>query len=103
MKSLLKISFLFIIFVTFTSSLLAHCPKKAFRAYFLSYDPEKKVMVVLPEKSKEERIVRISKKTILFKMESISDIKKDEIIIISGCNCEQKFASRIAFPKNRKE
>ena len=103
MKSLLKTIFFSIIFVTLTTSLLAHCPKKAFRAHFMSYDPDDKSMVVKTEKSEKEKLVRISKKTLLFNMESISEIKKFEIIIISGCNCEQKFASRIAFPKDRKK
>ena len=103
MKSFLKTIFLSTVFITFTTALLAHCPKKAFRAHFMSYDPDNKSMVVNTVKGKKEKIVRISKKTVLFNMESISEIKKNEIILISGLNCEQKFASRIAFPKGRKE
>ena len=83
-----------------SSTLFSHCPKTFFKASFQSYNAETRTMVV--KQDKKLRTVRIHSKTRFFEMKGVSSIKKDDSILITGCNCQDEWAERIAFAKVKK-
>ena len=97
MKKLFSICFS----LFFAVSLFGHCPKTFFKASFVSYDAETRSMTV--KQGEKNRIVRIHKKTKFFEMKDITDIKKGNFILITGCNCQDDWADRIAFAKDNKK
>ena len=54
------------------------------------------------KQDKKLRNVRIHSKTKFFEMKGVSSIKKDDFILITGCNCQDEWAERIAFAKDKK-
>ena len=91
----MKIKLLLLItsYLIFSVSLFAHCPNKKIKSQFISYDVDSNEIKVIQKK--RTKSIKISEKTKYHGIKNVHDIKKGDIILIDGCNCKSRIATKI--------
>ena len=95
----MKKIFSIIALLAFASSVYAGCPSKAIHGKVVGFDEESKTLTVA--QGKKEKKVKIGSKTQMVGVDCPSKLEKGARVMIDGCNCKNKTASKIALAKGK--
>ena len=85
--------------IAFASSVYAGCPSKPIHGKVVCFDEESKTLTVA--QGKKEKKVQVGSKTQMVGIDCPTKLTKGARVMIDGCNCKNKTASKIALSKGK--
>ena len=95
----MKKIFSIVALLAFAGSIYAGCPSKAIHGKVVSFDEESKTLTVA--QGKKEKKVQVDSKTQMEGIDCPTKLTKGTRVMIDGCNCKNKTASKIALSKGK--
>ncbi|MBT3667569.1 MAG: hypothetical protein HN548_08830 [Opitutae bacterium] len=95
----MKKIFSIIALLAFAGSVYAGCPSKPIHGKVVGFDKESKTLTVA--QGKKEKKIQVGSKTEMVGVDCPTKLAKGARVLIDGCNCKNKTASKIALSKGK--